>query len=251
VALVGAADMLWSPGLVDRLPPAPEKASDTATPSGLTRAIELYTSGLEPTQWEQRRRGAAYLLKELNPPRDHREQWDLVASALEKASAPASAWQCWQRYSAPTVAHGLFGAYQNRLGGLRRAQLQVTAERLRPILERNDYAAYRESLSRLGDSSGPLWLALTLQPQSRVGRDDLLAYGWWWPVLMNQSNDQALQAGIRLAQGKSPDMPHRWEGRTCVCWSPGPDGRDDGGQIEAGREPTSTESVGDWIYRFR
>lgn len=251
MGLVGAADLLWSPGLVERSSAPAQIAASETSPDSFKAALELYTSSLEPAQWGQRRRAAAYLLETLNPPLDHREQWGLVASALEKAPPAASAWQCWQRYSAPTQAHGLFGAYQNRLGGLRRAQLQATAERLRPILEKNDYAAYRDGLSRLGESSGPLWLALTLQPQSRVARDDLVAYGWWWPVLMNQSNDQALQAGIRLAQGKTPDMPHRWEGRTCVCWNPGPDGRDDGGRIEASREQTSSEGVGDWIYRFR
>jgi len=247
--MVSVADMLWSPGLVDRRDPLATAVSEAYPPSSVAEATELYLKSAEPTRWEQRRLAAAYLLKELNPPLQHRTQWEALAGRLESAPPSPSAWDYWQRYATAAPARGFFGPYQNRLGGLRRAQLQASAERLRDALEKNDYVAYREGLSRLGDSSGPLWLALTLQPLSAVGREDLLPSGWWWAILLNQSQNQALHAGIRLARGKTPEMNHRWEGRTCVCWSPGVDGSDDAGKIEA--DPQALESVGDWIYRFR
>lgn len=237
VALVVAADMLWSPGLVDRAPAIAEVRPDPTVSNSLTQALELYTAGVEPVRWESRRRAAAYLLKQ---PLSQRAGWELVSAALEKAAHPASAWECWQQFSQTPPAHGLFGAYQNRLSGLRRAQLQARAENLRSVLEKNDYAAYLGQMPLTGDSRGPLGLALTLQPFSQVGRDDLISYDLWWPILVNLSQEQALRAGVRLARNQTPEMPHRWEGRTCVCWSAGPDGKDDGGTLEA-----------DWVYRFR
>ncbi|MBX3166834.1 MAG: hypothetical protein KF760_05455 [Candidatus Eremiobacteraeota bacterium] len=243
VGLVAAADMIWSPRLAEPAAPAARRTAENTTPSNLPEAIELYTS----SQWEGRRRAAAYLLKQ---PVSQRREWELVSAALAKAPAPASAWQCWPKLSGEAPAQGFFGAYQNRLSGLRRAQLQASAERLRSVLEKNDYAAYLRQLPPEGESRGPLGLALTLQPLSRVGREDLIPYGVWWSILVNQSNDQALRAGIRLSRGQTPEMPHRWEGRTCVCWSPGPDGQDDGGQLEASLDDPS-QSLGDWIYRFR
>lgn len=241
--------MLWSPALNDPGVPVETAVLESHSPASLAEATELYLKSAEPTRWEQRRLAAAYLLKELNPPSGHRIQWEALAGRLESAPLSPSAWDCWQGYTTAAPARGLFSPYQNRLSGLRRAQLQTSAERLRAALEKNDHVAYREGLSRLGDSSGPVWLALTLHPLSSVGREDLLPSGWWWAILLNQSQDQALHAGIRLARGQNPEMNHRWEGRICVCWSPGVDGSDDDGKIEV--DPRAMESAGDWIYRFR
>ena len=238
--------MLWSPPLAAQKHPIENAAVAARSPASLADATDLYVTSFAPSDWEQRRLAASYLLRE---PLGHRVQWEHLAVRLDKAPLSPSAWECWQRYATAAPAGGLFGPYQNRLSGLRRAQLQSTAEGLRTALQKNDYVAYREGLSRLGDSSGPLWLALTLQPLSRVGREDLLPAGWWWAILLNQSQDQALHAGIRLARGQIPEMNHRWEGRTCVCWSAGVDGSDEGGKLEA--DPQAVESVGDWVYRFR
>lgn len=168
---------------------------------------------------------AAALLDDLNPPRDHQAEWAKVGKSLE-SYVPLSAWQSWPRYAEASVAHGLLGPYQNRLSALRRAQLQASAERLRPVLEKNDLAAYRRQLPRQGEKRGPLALAFTLQPLSEVGREDLLPEAGWAEILLEQSQYQALRAGVRLARGQQPEMPHRWEGRTCVCWTPGLDGND-------------------------
>ena len=249
--LVCVADMLWAPALVERRP-ASRLAPSRARPAAHVQdAVGLYVESRQPEQWEQRRLAAAYLLKQLNPPLAHRTEWELVRARLDRAAPSASAWEWWQSEAgASPAASGLFAAYQNRLSGLRRAQLQKAALRLKPILEKDDFRGYLEKLPGLGESSGPLWLALSLQPQSQIARDDLIPSAWWWPILMNRSNQQALEAGVRLSLGKTPEMPHRWEGQTCVCWTPGPDGQDDDGRIEASFEP-SPEGVGDWVYRFR
>lgn len=241
--------MLWSPRL-GTPPPAPAEPLEVQVRPArdLADALDLYALSLEPEWWAQRRAAAAYLLATLNPPRNHRDQWAQVAARLDGAAAPPNAWQCWPRATAWAPAQGWFGPYQNRLSGLRRAQLHGLAGELRPLLEKNDRAAFLERLPAHGGSRGPLMLALTLQPLSPIGREDLLSEDWWWAILMNDSNRQALLAGVRLSRGETPEMPYRWEGKTCVCWSPGWDGRDDGGLLEA---PFDRAGAGDWIYRFR
>lgn len=213
--------MLWSPALVSLPAAAPE-----------------------PPKWDLE------AIEKLNPPRDHQAEWARLAPQLER-SQPANAWQGWQRLALSPPAGGFFRAYQNRLSGLRWAQLEATAERLRPLLEKNDLPAYRQQLPLRGEERGPLGLALTLQPLSEVGREDLLPESWWWEILVQESHRQALRAGVRLARGQQPEMPHRWEGRTCVCWTFAVDGRDDGGQLEAPLDQPGSNAPGDWIYRFR
>ena len=200
--LVGVADMLWSPALMDRPPARQSAAEEARQPGSPAEAVDLYRKSAEPWEWEQRRLAASFLLKR---PLSERGHWEALGRALEKDPPPLSAWEVWQAssfFSPP--ASGLFGAYQNRLASLRQAQLQAAAEPLRETLQKSDYAAYQQALPRLGDSSGPLWLALSLQPQLQICREDLLPDGWWWALLLNQSQHQALLAGVRLARGEAP-----------------------------------------------
>lgn len=254
VGLVAMADLFWSPALAP-LPPLDPVLESAAwgPPGSVAQATQMLVESRSPRDWARRRSASAYLLKALDPPRDHRSQWAALTSQLDSAFPAASAWECWRQGSAPSVAAGgLFGAYQNRLSGLRILQLEGTAQRLRPILEKNDYLAYQVALPLQGDTSGPLSLALWLQPLARVSQPDLIAYPLWWQILANQSNQEALRAGSQLAQGKTPGMQHRWENGVCVCWTAGPDGKDEAGGLAASLdEIPESPPGGDWIYRFR
>jgi len=246
------ADLLWSPAVGTSPAPAsigPVEAG--GVPATVAQATQMLVESPHPQDWAKRRAACAYLLKTLDPPLDHRSEWAALWEKLESAPPPASAWECWRPDGAPP-AGGLFGAYQNRLSGLRLLQVQSTAERLRPILQKNDYPAYRAALPLHTELNGPLGLLVTLQPLARVGQDDLIPYPLWWQILLNQSDLEALRAGSRLARGKTPELHHRWENGVCVCWTAGPDGKDEGGILEASREEIpESPAVGDWIYRFR
>jgi hypothetical protein len=251
--LVLGADMLGSPPLLDSTAPMAPAPSMEARPQTVAEAEQIYLKSLQPADWENRRAAAAYLIAHLNPPRQYRKEWEDIDRSLRNAPQPASAWDCALLLNnGQERARGLLGAYQNRLSGLRRQQLNEVAESLKPVLQANDYPGYRERLPVQGEISGPLGLMLDLRPMARVGREDLLPYPVWWGILANASNARALQAGLRLSQGKAPELPYRIEGADYACWTAGPDGKDEGGLVEASlQEVPESDPGGDWVYRFR
>ncbi|MFN8611139.1 MAG: hypothetical protein U0931_26585 [Vulcanimicrobiota bacterium] len=254
LALVVAADMLGSPPLTDSPSPVPGQAAPGwSEPSSLEQATDIYIGSGQPQDWGRRRAASAYLLARLNPPQQHRNEWERLGQRLKSAPPAATAWDCLILASHnPVRARGWLGPYQNRLNGLRQQQITEASLSLKEILNSNDYVGFVQKLPSQGESSGVLGLTLFLQPVARIGREDLLPYGLWWGVLANQSNEQALQAGLRLSLGKAPQLPYRQEGRECVCWTAGPDGQDEGGLVEASlSEPADEPVTGDWIYRFR
>ena len=245
--------MIGSPPLLDSVTPLAPPTLEQSRPESVEQAVQIYLRSAQPVAWERRREAAAYLIKHLNPPHQHRAEWEDLIRRLKGAPPPASAWDCVVMLNEGEArARGLLGAYQNRLNGLRRQQLSEVAQSLKPVLQADDYLGYLEKLPATGESSGTLSLMFRLRPMARIGREDLLPYSIWWAILANRSNAQALQAGLRLSQGKAPEIPYRQDGQDCVCWTAGPNGKDEGGLMEASlQEVPDSDPGGDWIYRFR
>lgn len=251
--LVLAADMIGSPPLLDSVKPLAPPTLEQSRPESVDQAVQIYLQSAQPGAWESRREAAAYLIKHLNPPHQHRSEWEDLVRRLKGAPQPANAWDCVVMLNGGEArAGGLLGAYQNRLNGLRRQQLSEVAQSLKPVLQADDYLGYLERLPATGESSGPFSLMFRLRPMARIGREDLLPYSIWWAILVNRSNAQALQAGLRLSRRKAPEMPYRQEGQDCVCWTAGPNGKDEGGLMEASlQDAPDSDPGGDWLYRFR
>ncbi|MBS2037879.1 hypothetical protein JST97_23035 [bacterium] len=253
--LVLAADMIGSPppGFHSRVIHKSDEAGVWELPTHVAQATRMYVQSRQPEDWEKRRAGAEFLLGALNPPRLHRTEWEALARELDQAQPAATAWDCaLQLTQSPVRSGGLLGAYQNRLDQLRARQVGQALEPLKPILQVNDYRAFLEQVPAQGQPAGFFDLMVSMRPMAQLGREDLLPYPLWWGVLVNQSDGQALQAGLRLARGQSPQFSYRREGSEILFWTVGPDGIDDGGALEASRKEVSSGAQGgDWIYRFR